>query len=664
VDSTEKSFAQALALHREERHDDAIRACRKLLRKKPSHRHALGLLAHAALDAGRPIQAEEAADRLTRLQPDDAAGWNLKGRVRLLDGDPEAALTAQQQAVACAPEHPLAWHQLGLAQKILGDTDSAVSSFRQAHQLAPDAVVMRYNYALALIDTGRGTEAEQLCREALEDGQGPAEIEHALGMSLLAQERLHEAARLLESAVTRHPGHPGLRGELGSALGAIGNKYHGMAHLRESLGQNPHNVVTRENLVKTLRDLGRIEEALVELDTLASNPGYQGNQALFRAALLGTLDRHDEALELAKPYLDDPKERLAATGVLARGARKTGHGDEAITRIKRLASEVPFDGADKKTREQLIGLDFALGILLDQNGDTDTAFAVISRANQRRRGPYDRERHRHRVDRLITTYTRDAFGTLPKASLQSDMPIFIVGLPRSGTSLLEQMLDSHPQVHGAGELASIRNLLRQLGFGFEAGYPDFITDLDPARLDELAVTHVDYLRELAGSKSLVTDKMPGNFIYLGFIAQLLPDARIIHCRRTPQATALSILFQDFTHTTGHAYANDLGDIGFEYRQYQRLMAHWEQVLPLPIHTVDYEQVISDPESTTRELCDFLDLDWDPAMLKFHESSRVVVTASNQQVREKLYSSAVDHWTRYRDHLVPFEDEINDLPNAG
>ena len=657
VQSKASPYAEATALLRAHDFDGAIRACRKLLRRQANDPQALHLLVSAQLDAGHLDDAVTGARRLAALAPGNPSALALLGRALLQRGAGGEAVEVLGEATRLAPGQAVAWHMLGLAHKMSGDLDGAIDAFAEAHRLAPGNPTPLYNFALALIENGRAPEAERLCHAALESIGRTPELLHALGLALLTQERGHEAVRVLEQATALKPDDPGLRTDYGSALASLGDQYDGIVELRTALRLDPAARVARENLVRALQGIGEIDQALEELERLVAMPGYRGNPALERAGLLTVLGRHAESLALATPHLDDPAHALDAATVLASGAHKTGHEDAAIERLDRLVAETDFDSAAETVRDKLIKLDFHLGQLRDARGDVSGAFAAYARGNRRRRVPYDREEHRALVERTVATYGGEAFATLPRAPRGEGMPVFIVGMPRSGTSLLEQMLDSHPLVHGAGELASIGNLARRLELEYAGTFPELAGRLDATRLTDMASDHLAFLSGLSGGLERVTDKMPGNYLHLGLIAQLFPHARVIHCRRTPQDTALSIFFQNFTNYRALAYANDLADIGFHYHQYLRLMAHWESALPLPLLTVDYERVVDDPEGATRELCAFLDLDWDERMLRFHESKRVVVTASSQQVREQLYSTSVARWERYREFLAPLEEEL-------
>lgn len=653
----DKHHALALEMYRAKKYDDALRVCRKILRSKPTDYQTLSLLTHAALEKGALLEAAEAAERLTRLRPNYVLGWILLGRIRLFKGDAEAARDALETGVDCNPRHPSAWFHLGLAIKILGQADEAREAFKKAFELAPGETAMRYNYVLALIDADRAEEAERISREALNDGVGAPEIEHALGMSLLARNKLQEALLLLRSSVMRHPRYAPLRTDYGGALAAGREPYLALDQLRIANELEPNKLLNHQHLFRTYQNLGLIKEALVELDILNKHMDLRENWTLLRASLLSMLGQHSEAIGLIEPFLDDPKLRLASHNVLGKCARKTNRVDDAVGRIRKLLSEIHFNDSDESTRDQLARLEFTFGSLLDQQGKYEEAFSAYAQGNEHRGVFFDYEMRSSNFYRRIEFYSHERFEQLPISEITSDIPIFIVGMPRSGTSLLEQMLSSHPLIFGGGELSSIANMIRQLNLEFESRYPDWVEIFSRGQVNEFSKRHVDELHRFAGGKPYVTDKMPHNFANLGFIAQLFPKARIIHCRRTPQATALSIFFQDFAFAGGHPYAYNLADIGGEYFLYNMLMQHWAEVLPLPIHTVDYETLVEDPESSTKELCAFLGIEWEPAMLRFHESKRVVITASNQQVQEKLYNSSVSHWKHYADHMQPFEDAL-------
>ena len=317
----------------------------------------------------------------------------------------------------------------------------------------------------------------------------------------------------------------------------------------------------------------------------------------------------------------------------ARFARRDGDPRSVADLLERRVAAV-----DLNPRERALLL-FELGHLYDHLGAYDTAFARFQTANRLRRPAFDRAGFARLIEGLIAAGSDGV-----QATNRSTVPVFIVGMPRSGTSLVEQILASHPAVFGAGELNDLPRLVAEIS----PGYPGGLTELTAADLDRSAERHLARLASLGHGAERVTDKLPGNFLHLGIIARLFPGARIVHCLRDPLDTCLSCYFHDFGGI--HPYAYDLGDLGFAYRQYECLMDHWRSTLPLPILEVRYEDLIADQEGMSRALVAFVGLDWRDECLQFHRTPRLVHTASYDQVRRPLYTSSVGRARHYYPHL--------------
>jgi hypothetical protein len=296
---------------------------------------------------------------------------------------------------------------------------------------------------------------------------------------------------------------------------------------------------------------------------------------------------------------------------------------------------------------------FTLAALLDAAGEHRRAFDELRRANALRRAAFDAAAHSRYVDALIETFSVERYRSLPRARDTGELPVFIVGMPRSGTSLVEQILAAHPRVHGAGELAGIAEIAQRLG-----AYPEGIASATAATLEAHARVYAETLARDAGGALRATDKMPLNFFHIGLIGLLFPRARVVHVRREPMDTGLSCYFQDFLDPA-LAFSFDLGHIGCYLADYLRLMAHWRRLAPLPMLEVDYERLVVEPDEVSREMVAFLDLDWDAACLDFHRSGRYVNTASHAQVRRPVYGDSVARYRRYADVLQPMREAMND-----
>ncbi len=295
--------------------------------------------------------------------------------------------------------------------------------------------------------------------------------------------------------------------------------------------------------------------------------------------------------------------------------------------------------------------------MLDDCKRYEEAFEHYRKGNaaKRRLVRFDADHYRAWVARIREVFTAAFFAERAGLGEPSERPVFVVGMPRSGTTLVEQILASHPAVFGAGELRGIFESVCALEDRAGAAYPGFVPALDEAAIRGAARRYLDALRSVDADAPRVTDKMPTNFFHLGFIALMFPGARIIHCRRDAMDTCLSNFVQLFRE--GHYYAYDLGDIAAYYRGYQGIMAHWREVLPIPMHEIQYEALVEDQERISRELIDYMGLEWDARCLDFHRSDRAVRTASNWQVRQPLYRGARKRWEHYAKQLTQLESDL-------
>ncbi|MCB9838773.1 MAG: sulfotransferase [Phycisphaeraceae bacterium] len=361
---------------------------------------------------------------------------------------------------------------------------------------------------------------------------------------------------------------------------------------------------------------------------------------------LRLLGREDEALARIEPLLGADRVEPLVDLAFARLAARLGRADESAERLARWVDNERVPGVYR-----MQGL-FQIGALADRQGRHDEAFLAYDRANALRPGSFDPAKRTAMTDQVIRGSTRAALAGIPSPSSPSDVPIFIVGMPRSGTSLVEQVLSCHPRVFGAGELTAIDMLVRSLQQMNRAALrPDEIRQ----RIDQLAGGYLGLLARLSGGAEFVTDKNPLNFMHLGIISRVFPGARVIHCLRNPIDTCVSCYFHNFIGAT--AFTDDLAGLGSYYNDYRRLMEHWARTIEIPILDVVYEDVVADLEAGARRMLDFLGLGWDACVLEYDRSDRVTTTASNEQVRQPIYRTSVERWRRYERHLGPLIDAL-------
>jgi tetratricopeptide (TPR) repeat protein len=369
-----------------------------------------------------------------------------------------------------------------------------------------------------------------------------------------------------------------------------------------------------------------------------------------RAWVLEAAGDSDGAWQLIQRMMAAGQMNASLAQLYGRLASRYGQQEQAITLVSGMlgAGGGPAGAA----------LYFTAADLLDHAGKYDDAFACAAKGNALRLSRYEPAAQAKLMEEFIRYFTRQRMGSLARARCQSDKVVFIVGMPRSGTSLVEQILASHPAIHGAGELDLIeRVFLGTLGMlrAEVAEYPRCLDRLTTEQADGMAGVYIGALTGLAPQAQRITNKTPLNFLQLGLISLLFPNAKVIHCRRNPMDTCLSCYMTHFN--TGHEFARNLAHLGHFYRQYERLMMHWKRTLDVAILDVVYEETVADPEGQSRRMVEFLELPWEEKCLRFYDTKRAVVTASVQQVRQPIYNTSVQRWKHYEKHLGPLKGAL-------
>lgn len=546
-------------------------------------------------------------------------------------GDLEGAEAAYLAVLDQAPEHAGALGNLAIIRRRQGRQEEAVALHRRAIEQEPDAPDRHCNLGNALNDLGRYPEAAEAYKAAIARHPDSLPARLSLGELYRKFRQIDSAREQFEAAARAHPESGLAHMNLGNIAFEASDADAAERHFRKALTLEPNLAVAHQNLATLLKARGAMDEARQHYEQALQ---LDGNliQAHYNFAQLRKFEADDPEFERLHTLLDDP-------------ARTVG---------------------------ERASLHFALGKMYADTGDPDRAFAHYRAGNDARtEGSAQMGRHfdpdgfSRSVDRILATFTEDFFAQRPATQWghADDRPVLIVGMPRSGTTLVEQILASHPAIHGAGELSAIAQLLGRVPEHNGSGrpMPEGAADLDPDGVRRLADAYRQQLPAVQDGVRRITDKMPENFLRLGLFALLFPHGRIIHCRRDPLDTCLSCFCHHFTEE--HEYTNDLTTLGRFYRDYERLMAHWRSVLPIPMHEVRYEELIADQEGQSRALVDFLGLPWDPACLAFHRHDREVRTASNAQVRQPLYRSAMGRWRPYAAHLGPLFETLGIDPDT-
>jgi tetratricopeptide (TPR) repeat protein len=625
------------------RTDAAIASCQRALALRPQFAAAIGNLANARRAQGALAAAIEGYRRMIALEPGLAEAHCNLGSALLEAGD-RAGIDCLRRAVELRPDFANARTQLARALNAAGRAAEAIPHFERL--LANDPSVELLNeYGTLLAGLGRYEQCVRCYRDALTRAPAEARLHANLGHALHCLGDFRAAIEHCRRAIELEPRLPQAHLNLGNSLLALNALFEADAAYRAGLEIAPDHAPLHTAHAMAERAVGRLADA----EASARRALALGPDAADTLALLGSLaidhGRFEEAEELLRKALAiDPELPEALTSLTA--VRKMSAADEpwrdAAERV--LARGISVAHA--------VNLHHALGKYYDDVDERAAAFRHHRLGNElarRSRLRYDRAEMTQRVTRTLAAFDRDSLAAPRPGGVASERPVFVVGMPRSGTSLTEQILASHPQVHGAGEL-----LYWIFAADTERAAPP---EQRAATISELGRAYLEGLATQAPDAARVVDKLPVNFRHIGLIHAALPGARFIHLERNPLDTCLSIYFQGFS--AAHPYATDFGDLAHYYHEYRRLMAHWRAALPREaLLEVRYEDLVDDPEGWSRRMLAHIGLPWDARCLEFHRTDRPVLTASNWQVRQPINKASVERWRRYEQFIGPLREALS------
>ena len=545
----------------------------------------------------------------------------------------------------------------GVARKIADEvTQSLVVHLSRSlnpalNQNSADAPAIRPDRAKAqnlfsrgnkLIEQGAYTEARALFEEAVKLDPSHAEALNNLGSSLSQLGRFEEAEQCFREAIAAKPNFSDPHGNLGVLLRQKSYLFDSEASLRRALKLRPTDINARINLGLTLVLLGRLRDAKACFaKVLKTKP--REFRALFGMGQIAMVEgRFEEAETMFRRTIDINPKMTSAWAALASTRKLTNADGEWLKSAEDMVAAAIHPMEEAQLR-------FAMGKYCDDVNDFAQAFQYFKRGNELLKAAaddYDRKERSRFIDGQIRVYSREAIAKIGVPGSSSLKPVFVVGMPRSGTSLAEQIIASHPAAHGVGELDFWNSPALK-----EAGTTQGM--LSEAARSKVAEEYLRLLGSLGGNALRVINKAPVNSDYLGMIYSVFPNARVIYMQRDPIDTCLSCYFQQFL--TGINFAFDLSDLVHYYREHQRIMEHWRSVLPSGfILDVPYEELVVDQETWSRKMLDFIGLEWDAQVLEFHTNKRQVTTASAWQVRQKIYKSSVARWHNYEKFIGPLK----------
>lgn len=477
--------------------------------------------------------------------------------------------------------------------------------------------------------------------------EDPKHVDALHRMGLLAIESGHPSVgcKYLHAALDQKPNDPVILQNIGAGLIMQGKAREALPYLHQAMKFRGDSVEVITNIGIANRKLGITDEAIKYFTkALDLDRGFT-RAHLGLAGVLVEAGRSADALLLYRDILQRDKFNVEALC----GASKTQSFDVDDPELGWIESLLEENGLDIKSKT---ALHHAAGKICHDIKQYEDAFKHIQKSKETRHRLFPIEYHKSVYRHIVKNTSSDSTFWQTNSGNESDVPVFIVGMPRSGTTLVEQIIASHPDAHGAGELPNMRRTGGILGFGNKDMnlYSERLSALTAIEMNTLSMKYLESLTKGNPGAIRCTDKYPQNYEQLGLIAKLFPRARVIHCRRDPLDTCLSIYMLQFAD--GHAYNRDLETLGQYYVAYKQLMSHWLKVLPLQILEVDYEDLVADQDLHTRKIIDFLKLDWNDACLRFFENERTVKTPSKWQVRQPMYTSSMGKWRHYERHLGP------------
>ena len=646
-------------------------------------RHAASLLEKD------PALAEQQALEILKPCPNDVNGLTLLGTAQRLQRKFDEALRTLRMARKRAPDFAMAHQEFGLTLMAMDRADDAVKALRKAVELQPKMPIAWKALGDILLAQGDKKESRKAYRQHLVSTVKNPELVQA-GDHLFAG-RIAKAEALCREVLKKDPVDVSAIRMLAAIAIKLGRYGDADKLLTRCLELAPDFHLARNDYANALSKQQQYEPALAELETLLSVEPDNPNHLMLKASILVNIGNFQSAIDLYDRvlvrYPKQPRAHLSNGHAL----KTVGRQDDAINAYRKAIELEPSLGeaywslANLKTfqfeaeevaamREQVLAkpdnrqdffhLCFALGKSLEDRQQYEEAFGNFKLGNAVRRKTvsWDAEDHHRNMQRLEEFFDAGFFEERENSGCMDDSPIFIVGLPRSGSTLLEQILASHSEVEGTMELPDIISIARRLGGkkarADESRYPQILGEQLAQQLRELGEEYLERTKIQRSGAPYFIDKMPNNFSHVGLIHVILPNAKIIDARRHPLGGCFSGFKQLFAR--GQNFSYDLAEIGRYYRDYVELMDHWDRVLPGCVLRMQYEDVVADTENEVRRLLNYCGLEFEPECLRFYETERAIRTPSSEQVRQPIYSGATEQWRNYEGHLEPLVEALGPI----
>ena len=638
-------FDEALELINAGNPRAAEAVCREAIERNPKDVNMLGMLGAVLVKMRRLDEAEQVLKRTVRLAPTFAKPHEDLGFVLLELERFEEAVEVLQKAVRLDPKLEFAQFNLGKALALTGKGEEADVAFESSFALSPERKLLAQ--AARLHKEGQLEEAEKLYRQVLKNNPDNIDAMRMLAMVAATLKRFDDAERLLRRAVGIAPDFLAAVIDLGRILKEQDRFEEAIGYFKKAIEINPNNPQTHFLLAGAYAPAALNQEAAKEYQRTLELSSRHPGALLGLGNALKTIGRLDEAV---KAYHDciSVKPNNGETYWSLANLKTYRFTDEQLQEMENRVQ----DGAGTTDKSEVNFL-FALGKAYDDRHDYDRAWQYYERGNDKQRMlvQYDPVHTETINDGIIEVFDKALLDDKNGSGHPDPAPIFILGLPRSGSTLIEQVLASHSQVEGTSELPYLGRVATSLNRNRPDGinYPEAVRELAPENLAALGEDYIRYAQlHRTEGKPFFVDKMPNNFPTTGFLHLILPDAKIIDARRHPLDACVGNFRQHYAR--GQTFAYDLTDIGEYYLQYQRMMDHWDEVLPSRVLTVQYEEVVTDFDNQVRRILEYCNLPWEEDCIRFYETERPVRTASSEQVRQPIYTGALNFWRNYETHL--------------
>lgn len=591
---------------------DAIRSYLKAIQINPSYVVAINNLAVIYKDSGQYDEAIKLFKKAIDIKPDYFVAINNLAITYANAANPDEALLAYQKAIAVNPDYAEAYYNMGNLYNVMGNKEEAIRCFTSALEKNSHLVEAENNLGVIYFEIENHEKSLEHFERAIAIDPSYKFTYLNYGNLFRKASKYDEAIRLYKKAIAIDPEYVDAYYNLGCVCFDSERSEDAIDYFKKVLELNPVHAPACKNLGNTYKDFGRIKEAISAFES---------------------------AIKINPAFTEAYRE---------------------LTSVKKLAENAPEINAmltlyasSHLGTQQTMHLAFALGKVYEGQKNYNEAFRYLYEANKSRREliPYEREQNALMFEKIEKLFASDYVRQKAKCGQTDETPIFILGMPRSGSSLVEQILASHSDVYGAGELNYTSKLVKELcSVPSKLDYPDCIAGIDQNLIECLGKEYLSLIRQKSKEARFITDKMPQNFLYVGLIKIIFPRAKIIHTSRNPIDNCWSIYKHGFYD--GHAYADDLDDLADYYVMYRRLMDHWKTLFGNDILDIQYEDIVRDQKKETARLLEYCDLEWQEACLDYHNTQRRVHTASATQVRKGIYTSSIGAWKPYEKHLTP------------